>query len=82
MSFFLRSARLPFAHHVELRGARQFSVSGVARAAQGYGDGKGDPVGGDPQAQGSSNTTKQNAEHPGPAPPAEGEGTGGGPTKG
>jgi hypothetical protein len=51
------------------------------RAAQGYGDGKGDPKAENPQDQGASNTTKQNAEHPGPAPPAEGQGTGAGPTK-
>lgn len=51
------------------------------RFAQGYGDGEGDPKGENPQQQGGSNDVKQNAEHPGPAPPAEGQGTGGGPTK-
>jgi hypothetical protein len=53
-----------------------------ARLAQGYGDGDGDPKGENPQNQGSSNNTKHNAEHPGPEPPAEGQGTGAGPTKG
>jgi len=52
------------------------------RFAQGYGDGEGDPRGENPQDQGASNGTKHNAEHPGPAPPAEGKGTGAGPTKG
>ena len=60
---------------------RAMSTSPIARATQGYGDGKGDPRGEDPQAQGSSNSTKENAEHPGPAAPSEGQGTGGGPTK-
>ncbi|KAG4424436.1 hypothetical protein IFR04_002492 [Cadophora malorum] len=52
------------------------------RFAQGYGDGEGDPKGETPQDQGPSNGTKHNAEHPGPAPPSEGKGTGAGPTKG
>ncbi len=60
---------------------RPFSSTLVARA-QGYGDGQGDPKGESPQHQGSSNKTKHNAEHPGPAPPSEGQGTGAGPTKG
>jgi len=50
-------------------------------ATQGYGDGKGDPKAENPQDQGASNSTKHNAEHPGPAPPSAGKGTGGGPTK-
>jgi hypothetical protein len=53
-----------------------------ARFAQGYGDGEGDPKGENPQQQGGSNATKHNAEHPGPAPPSEGQGSGAGPTKG
>jgi len=53
-----------------------------ARFAQGYGDGEGDPKGEDPQHQGRSNDIKHNAEHPGPAPPSEGQGTRAGPTKG
>merc|ERR1712144_84100 len=56
--------------------------STCARFAQGYGDGEGDPKGETPQDQGPSNGTKHNAEHPGPAPPSEGKGTGAGPTKG
>jgi hypothetical protein len=61
---------------------RHFSSTISAHASQGYGDGKGDPKAENPQEQGSSNTKKHNAEHPGPEPPAEGQGTGGGPTKG
>merc|ERR1711900_70720 len=56
--------------------------STCARFAQGYGDGEADPKGETPQDQGPSNGTKHNAEHPGPAPPSEGKGTGAGPTKG
>jgi hypothetical protein len=52
------------------------------RFAQGYGDGEGDPKGENPQQQGASNGKKQHAEHPGPEPPTEGQGTGAGPTKG
>jgi hypothetical protein len=61
---------------------RPFSSSPSAQAHQGYGDGKGDPRGENPQEQGSSNAIKHQAEHPGPEPPSEGQGTGGGPTKG
>lgn len=60
---------------------RPLSTATPRRAHQGYGDGKGDPVGENPQDQGSSNATKQNAEHPGPEPPREGQNTGAGPTK-
>ncbi|CZS90718.1 uncharacterized protein RCO7_06752 [Rhynchosporium graminicola] len=62
--------------------ARPISSSCARFAAQGYGDGKGDPRGENPQDQGASNDIKHNAEHPGPAPPSEGQGTGAGPTKG
>lgn len=62
-------------------GARPLSSTTAQRATQGYGDGKGDPKGENPQDQGASNGTKEKAEHPGPAPPSEGQGTGGGPTK-
>lgn len=48
-------------------------------AQQSYGGGEGDPKGGDPQNQGSNPSA--DLEHPGPPPPAEGLGTGGGPTK-
>ncbi|KAH6687696.1 hypothetical protein BKA61DRAFT_596743 [Leptodontidium sp. MPI-SDFR-AT-0119] len=51
------------------------------RFAQGYGDGEGNPRGENPREQGASNSTKHNAEHPGPAPPAEGKGAGAGPTR-
>lgn len=61
--------------------ARSIS-STPARFAQGYGDGEGDPKGENPQHQGSSNGTKHNAEHPGPEPLTERQGTGAGPTKG
>jgi len=56
--------------------------STTSRFAQGYGDGQGDPKAENPQDQGKSNTTKHDAEHPGPEPPSEGQQTGGGPTKG
>jgi len=49
--------------------------------ATGYGDMKGSPEAENPQDQGASSDAKQNAEHPGPAPPSEGKGTGKGPTK-
>ncbi|TVY27339.1 hypothetical protein LHYA1_G002989 [Lachnellula hyalina] len=50
-----------------------------SRFAQGYGDGEGDPKGEKPQDQGASNSTKENAEHPGPESPVAGSGAG--PTK-
>ncbi|KAK6586356.1 hypothetical protein PZA11_001413 [Diplocarpon coronariae] len=59
----------------------RFVSSTQPRFAQGYGDGEGDPKGENPQDQGPSNATKHNAEHPGPSPPSEGQGTGEGPTK-
>ena len=62
--------------------SRPFSITLLRSEPQGYGDGKGDPRAENPQDQGSSNTTKHNAEHPGPEPPSEGQGTGAGPTKG
>ncbi|KAG9233863.1 hypothetical protein BJ875DRAFT_463036 [Amylocarpus encephaloides] len=52
------------------------------RLAQGYGDPDGNSTAENPQAQPASNATKHNAEHPGPEPPAEGQGKGAGPTKG
>ncbi|KAJ5047504.1 uncharacterized protein L3040_003328 [Drepanopeziza brunnea f. sp. 'multigermtubi'] len=61
---------------------RFISSTSPRSAAQGYGDGKGDPRGEKPQGQGPSNNTKHNAEHPGPAPPSVGKYTGAGPTKG
>ena len=60
---------------------RQLSTT-PNRFAQGYGDGEGDPKGENPQEQGSSNEIKHNSEHPGPAPPKEGQSSGAGPTKG
>lgn len=50
---------------------RHFISSTPLRSTQGYGDGKGDPRGENPQAQGKSNSTKENAEHPGPKAPAD-----------
>ena len=44
-----------------------------------YGGGEGDPKGENPQDQGSNPSA--DLEHPGPAPPDVGKGTGGGPTK-
>lgn len=62
---------------------RTFSVMLASKQAQGYiDDGKLDPKGKKPSQQGGSNIVKQKAEHPGPAPPAEGIGSGLGPTKG
>jgi hypothetical protein len=49
-------------------------------ASQGYGDGSGDPKGENPQEQGVN--PKVGMEHPGPAPPKAGQGSGAGPTKG
>jgi hypothetical protein len=46
-------------------------------SSQSYGDGKGDPKAEKPQGQGSSSDTHHTAEHLGPAPPSEGQGTGG-----
>lgn len=61
----------------------RFLTTTISRsAAQGYGDGKGDPNAETPQQQGSSNKAKEHAEHPGPAPVSEGKGSGSGPTKG
>ncbi|SLM34500.1 hypothetical protein LPUS_03287 [Lasallia pustulata] len=48
-------------------------------AHQSYGGADDDPKGGDPQNQGSNPSA--DLEHPGPAPPDVGKGTGGGPTK-
>jgi len=65
------SIRQPFAN-------RTIS-STPSRFAQGYGDGEGDPNGETPQKQPASNSTKHNAEHPGPESPVGGSGSG--PTK-
>lgn len=48
-------------------------------AGSSYGGGEGDPKGENPQDQGANPST--HLEHPGPAPPKVGQGTGGGPTK-
>ncbi|QSZ29126.1 hypothetical protein DSL72_003636 [Monilinia vaccinii-corymbosi] len=61
---------------------RAFSSTSFRASTQGYGDAKGDPVAENPQDQGASNPKKHNLEHPGPDPVPEGQGTGGGPTKG
>lgn len=71
----------PFQHAQPLQ-ARTLTSTPPLRKAQGYGDGEGDPRGENPQDQGASSDLKQNAEHPGPAPPSEGQGKGAGPTKG
>jgi hypothetical protein len=81
-SFSRRAARAPLSIR-QLLPINGRSISSTSpRFAQGYGDGEGDPKGENPQDQGASNSVKHNAEHPGPAPPAEGQGKGGGPTKG
>ncbi|KAM0314454.1 hypothetical protein ACHAO8_004651 [Botrytis cinerea] len=61
---------------------RAFSSTPLRAATQGYGDGKGHPMAENPQDQGASNSKKHKAEHPGPEPVSEGQGTGAGPTKG
>ncbi|KAL7625788.1 hypothetical protein AAE478_005011 [Parahypoxylon ruwenzoriense] len=75
---FLRVARarapLPQAY-------RAFITTPLSSSQQGYGDGKGDPVGENPQQQPPSSGAQQASEHPGPEPPDVGKGTGGGPTK-
>ncbi|KAI9775631.1 MAG: hypothetical protein M1835_005740 [Candelina submexicana] len=48
-------------------------------AGSSYGGGEGDPKGETPQDQGSNPSA--DLEHPGPPPVAEGQGSGGGPTK-
>ena len=48
-------------------------------ASSSYGGGEGDPKGENPSDQGSNPSA--DLEHPGPPPPAVGQGTGGGPTK-
>ncbi len=48
-------------------------------AGSNYGGGEGDPKGENPQDQGSNPSAE--LEHPGPPPVAEGQGSGGGPTK-
>jgi hypothetical protein len=60
--------------------SRPFSVTARSSAnasSQGYGDGKGDPKAGKPQEQGSQSEAHYKAEHQGPAPPSEGQNTGG-----
>lgn len=53
----------------------------TVRFASGYGDDSGnDPKASNPQEQGSN--PSESLEHPGPPPPEEGQGSGGGPTKG
>lgn len=57
-----------------------FTITPQRRLAhESYGGGEGDPKGEAPQAQGSNPSADK--EHPGPRPPAEGRGSGGGPTK-
>lgn len=56
------------------------SLSSRRLYASGYGDGKGDPKGENPEKQGSNPSA--DLEHPGPPPVAEGQGTGSSPTKG
>ena len=55
------------------------SIQHKRYAGQDYGSGQGDPKGENPQEQGSNPSAE--LEHPGPSPPAEGQSTGGGPTK-
>lgn len=59
---------------------RPFSTTirySAQESSQWHGDGKGDPKAEKLQQQGPLSDARHNAEHPGPAPPAEGLGTGG-----
>lgn len=57
-----------------------FAITPQRRLAhESYGGGEGDPKGEAPQDQGSNPSADK--EHPGSPPPAEGRGSGGGPTK-
>ncbi|KAI1849449.1 hypothetical protein JX266_004944 [Neoarthrinium moseri] len=60
---------------------RTFITTPRSAAQQGYGDGKGSPEAENPQDQPASSKAQESGEHPGPAPPDVGKGTGGGPTK-
>jgi len=64
--------RAPIARVHQPLQIRALSSTPTRLATQGYGDGAGDPKGEDPQAQGASNATKENAEHPGPEAPSTG----------
>ena len=61
---------------------RGMSTTPRMLAQQGYGDGKGSPEGEKPQQEPAATRAQEGSEHPGPAPPDVGKGTGGGPTKG
>lgn len=58
---------------------RLTSIQQYRHAHESYGGGEGNPKGENPQQQGSNPSAEK--EHPGPPPPAEGQGTSGGPTK-
>lgn len=60
---------------------RGLSTTPRVLAQQGYGDGKGSPEGENPQQEPAATRAQEGSEHPGPAPPDVGKGTGGGPTK-
>lgn len=60
---------------------RGLSTTPRVLAQQGYGDGKGSPEGEKPQQEPAATRAQESSEHPGPAPPDVGKGTGGGPTK-
>lgn len=55
---------------------RSIATTPRVMAQQGYGDGSEDP-----QSQPGATKAQEKSEHPGPAPPDVGKGTGGGPTK-
>ncbi|KAI2471939.1 hypothetical protein F4781DRAFT_64126 [Annulohypoxylon bovei var. microspora] len=59
---------------------RTFATSSLYHA-QGYGDGKGNPVQDDPQSQPPTSDLQQASEHPGPSPPDVGQKASSGPTK-
>lgn len=74
--------RAPLASRITSPSPVSSSISFNQRrlASQDYGSGSGSPEGENPQDQPSSGITSDK-EHPGPAPPDVGKGTGGGPTK-
>ncbi|KAI1436006.1 hypothetical protein GGR50DRAFT_653197 [Xylaria sp. CBS 124048] len=65
-----------------LRGQRyNFTVSSRLCEAQGYGDGKGNPLSEHPEQQPASTKAQESLEHPGPDPPDVGQGSANASTK-
>ncbi|TGJ79572.1 hypothetical protein E0Z10_g9191 [Xylaria hypoxylon] len=64
-----------------LRSQQRTFIAASPLHAQGYGDGKGDPVAEHPEKQPATTKAQESAEHPGPAPPDVGKGTANASTK-